>query len=118
VTVTVYPPTVTLATVKEPVIDPSDIEHFPDAIASPDSKHVESSAEKPDASTCTVLPTRAEEGFNVIIRGMLDRMRVAAVESRAGLPVAVTIYATGAPLVVRLATVKDPVNVPLDTVQD
>jgi hypothetical protein len=91
VTVTVYPPTVTLATVKEPVIDPSDIEHVPDAIASPDSRHLESSSEKPDASTCTVLPTRAEEGFNVIIRATLVMMRFAEAESPAGLPLAVTV---------------------------
>jgi hypothetical protein len=57
----------------------------------PDSEQVESLAERPDASTWTVLPTAAEKGINVIVRPMLVTVKVAEAESPAGLPVAVTV---------------------------
>lgn len=115
--VTVYPSGVTSATVKEAVTDPSAIEHVPELIGLPDSEHVESLGEKPDPSTWTELPTGADKGFTVIVRaGPLTR-RVAEAESPAGLPVAVTVKGTTAPLDVTLATVMDPLNLPPDTEQ-
>jgi len=93
VTVIVYAPTGTLATMNEPVIDPSIIEQVSEPIEPlPDNEHVESLDEKPDPETCTVLPTGAETGSNVIVRPpLLVTVKVADVESPSGLPVAVTV---------------------------
>ena len=91
VTVTVYPPGLTSATVKEAVTDPSRIEQVAETMEPPDREHVESLAEKPDPSTFTVLPAEAEKGFTVSVRAGPVTMRVAEVESPAGLPVAVTV---------------------------
>jgi hypothetical protein len=93
VTVIVYAPTGTLATTNEPVIDPSIIEQASEPIEPlSDNEHVESLDEKPDPVTCTVLPTEAETGSNVIVRPLLlVTVKVADVESPSGLPVAVIV---------------------------
>jgi hypothetical protein len=76
----------------EAVIDPSIIEQVSDSREPPsDNEHVESLDEKPPPETCTVLPTEAETGFNVIVRPLLVTVKVADSESPAGLPLAVTV---------------------------
>ena len=92
VTVIVYASAGTLATMNEAVIDPSIIEQVSDSREPPsDNEHVESLDEKPPPETCTVLPTEAETGFNVIVRPLLVTVKVADSESPAGLPLAVTV---------------------------
>jgi hypothetical protein len=69
------------------------IEQVSESIAPPpDNEHVESLEEKPEPVTCTVLPTDAEMGSNVIVTPLvLVTVKVADVESPSGLPVAVTV---------------------------
>ena len=86
------------------------MEQFLEPIEPLDNEHVESLAEKPDPSTWTVVPTGAERGFTVIVRAGPVTRRLAEAESRPGLPVAVTVKGTTAPLDVTLATVMDPLN--------
>ena len=91
VTVIVYASAGTLATTNEAVIDPSIIEQVSDSMGPPsDKEHVESPDEKPAPETCTVLPTEAEAGFNVIVRPVRVTVKVADTESPSGLAVAVT----------------------------
>ena len=64
--------------------------------------------------TSTVVPTVAEVALNVIVGDTtLPTVKLAVAESPPGFPVAVTVYASGE----TEATVKLPVNVPLDKEQ-
>jgi hypothetical protein len=90
--VIVYTAAATLATTKEPVTAPAEIEQDVDEVEPPEPVivQVESPGAKPEPDTVTLAPTSAELGF-IVMDGMGSIIwKLAVAESPAGLPIAAT----------------------------
>jgi hypothetical protein len=115
VTVIVYTPDATLATMNEPLSVPPEIEQLSDAITTPPvNEQVASPDENPTPETRTVDPTVADVGLSVtdaVTEGAVT-VNVAEAESPED-PVTVIVYTPTA----TLATRNEAVNVPLEIVQ-
>jgi len=93
VTEIVYTAAATLATIKEPVTAPAEIEQDGDEIEPPEPVivQVESPGAKPEPDTVTLAPTSAELGL-IVMDGMGSiNWKLAVVESPAGPPIAATV---------------------------
>jgi len=92
ITVIVYTPAATLATINEPDSVPPEIEHVCEDMPPPVIKQALSLVEKPDPVTETVAPTGAEDGLSVMDRVTEAVVTVNVAEAESPVePVAVTV---------------------------
>jgi hypothetical protein len=92
VTVIVYTAAATLATTKEPVTAPAEIEQDGEEIEPPEPVmvQVESFGVKPEPDTVTLAPASAELGLIVMDGIRRINWKLVVAESPAGLPIAAT----------------------------